>query len=255
MSKITAYAALTTVAASDLLPIVDVSDTSMAATGTTKKIAVSDLTALTTQLDSTAADISDAGSRSAGISALAARADHVHPSPVISPADTGVLAWTSDPANLLAAAGTLTAGKVYLTAFWVRKTTTISNMSLANTNSPALTSGQNFAAIFNSSGTQMGVTADQTTAWTTGGTATVTMALTASFSASPGMYWTALLANGTTTPNFRGASGGISLIQIGQSAATSRAGLFSSGLTAMPASITPASIVQANAILHSIVMT
>jgi hypothetical protein len=45
MSKITAYGQLTAPAADDVLPVVDVSDTSMAATGTTKKVRVGDLLA------------------------------------------------------------------------------------------------------------------------------------------------------------------------------------------------------------------
>jgi len=45
MSKITDYAALGTVQADDVLPIVDVHDPSMAASGTTKKITVANLTA------------------------------------------------------------------------------------------------------------------------------------------------------------------------------------------------------------------
>ena len=47
MSRITQYATLSSPAAADVLPIVDVDDTSMAATGTTKKIAVSALLAST----------------------------------------------------------------------------------------------------------------------------------------------------------------------------------------------------------------
>lgn len=43
MSKITAYSALTGPAGPDVVPIVDTSDTTMAASGTTKKIALSDL--------------------------------------------------------------------------------------------------------------------------------------------------------------------------------------------------------------------
>ena len=45
MSKITAYTALTSPASNDVLPVVDVNDTSMASTGTTKKITVANLLA------------------------------------------------------------------------------------------------------------------------------------------------------------------------------------------------------------------
>ena len=46
MSKISAYAALTSPASGDVLPVVDVSDTSMAASGTTKKITIANLAAV-----------------------------------------------------------------------------------------------------------------------------------------------------------------------------------------------------------------
>lgn len=47
MSKISAYTALTSVATDDVLPIVDVHDLTMASTGTTKKITVGNLNAVT----------------------------------------------------------------------------------------------------------------------------------------------------------------------------------------------------------------
>jgi len=58
VSKLTAYSALTTPAPTDMMLIVDVSDTSMAASGTTKKIALSDVlgaVSLTASGDSTGA--------------------------------------------------------------------------------------------------------------------------------------------------------------------------------------------------------
>jgi len=248
MSKITAYAALTTVAAGDVLPVVDISDTSMASSGTTKKIAVSDLTALTTQLDSNSADIQTSGTVSAGSSTLAARADHVHPNVgLVNPTDVGVITWTMDPANAGGGSGVLVSGQIYLAAFWVRKTVTIANMAVAiQTAGTTLTTGQNFAGIYNAAGTQVGVTADQTATWG-GGVGTYDMALTASFSASAGQYWAALLSNATTCPNFRGSTPAITLTQVGQSAATSRFGRFGTAQTTLPGSITPASIAQASA--------
>jgi hypothetical protein len=219
-----------------------------------KLATLASIVALAPQLDSTAADIQQGGVQAAGSSALAARADHVHPHPAAQPSDVGVLAWTGDPAVLNGTTAVMTAGKLYLSAFWIRKTVTIANMAYSITNTPAtLTAGQNFAAIFNSSGTQMGVSADQSSIWT-GGAGTYDTALVSSFSATPGMYWAAFLANGTTTPNIRGTNGGISLIQLGQAAAVSRAGLSGTGLTAMPASFTPSAIAQTSAILHCVVL-
>jgi hypothetical protein len=73
MSKISAYTAIASVQSDDLLPVVDVHDTSMAPTGTTKKMTLSQL------LDSTAADIQPPGVQAAGASGKAADAKHVHP--------------------------------------------------------------------------------------------------------------------------------------------------------------------------------
>lgn len=55
MSKITAYTSLALVRTDDLLPIVDVHDTTMASSGTTKKITVASLTGLAPSGDSTGA--------------------------------------------------------------------------------------------------------------------------------------------------------------------------------------------------------
>lgn len=248
------YAFLTTPAANDVVLILDVSDPTMAATGTDKQITLANLLSLGTQVDSTAADIKDPGTQAAGTSSLAARADHVHAAPAVQPSDVQVLAWTSDPAMLNSSTAALAAGKLYLSAFFVRRSITISSMAVAIATAPtSLTSGQNFGGIYNSSGTQMGATADQTAAWG-GGVGVYDMAITTPFTATAGMYWAALLSNGTTPPNFRGINSPISLIQLGQSAAQSRAGIFSSGLTALPASFTPSSIVQTNAILHAVVL-
>ena len=254
MSKITAYASLTVPVGGDVVPVVDISDTTMAASGTTKQITLTNLLSLGTQLDSTATDIQPLGTQSAGSSGLAARADHVHTAPVPQPSDLGVITWTSDPINAGAGAGALTSGQIFLAAFWIRKTVTIASMAVAiQTAGTTLTSGQNFAGVYNASGTQMGVTADQTTAWG-GGVGTYDMALTSSFSATPGLYWAALLSNATTCPNFRGTTPAITLVQIGQSAAQSRVGRFGTAQTTLPASITPASITQASAIAFCAVL-
>lgn len=255
MSKITAYTALTTPAGSDVVPIVDVSDTTMAASGTTKQITLSNLLTLGVQIDATAADIQPLGSQAAGSTGKAADAGHVHASAFVQPNDVGVIAWTGDPASLGGTPGALASGKLYLSAFWIRKTVTLSNMAVAiGTAGTTLTTGQNFAGIYDSTGAQKAATADQTSTWSAGGVGTYDMALTASFSASPGMYWAALLSNATTCPNFRGANAAITLIQVGQTAAQSRCGIFSSGLTALPASFTPSSIVQTSAFLHAVVL-
>lgn len=86
MGKITGYTALTATQPDDLLVIVDVHDTSMAPTGTDKKITVSNLLPAATtsaagvvQLDGTAADFQPDGVAAAGAKGQAADAKHVHP--------------------------------------------------------------------------------------------------------------------------------------------------------------------------------
>lgn len=73
MSKITAYGALTTPQFDDVLPVVDIHDTTMAPTGTTKKITIGNLTAsiaIPPSGDSTGA--TDPAALNAAISAMAA---------------------------------------------------------------------------------------------------------------------------------------------------------------------------------------
>jgi hypothetical protein len=152
--------------------------------------------------------------------------------------------------------GALTAGKLMLVAFYVHKAATLStigiNIATGNAGS-GLTAGQNWAGIYSSAGALVGQTADQSTAWAA--TGTLSMAITSPFTATPGMYWLALLGNGTTTPNPRGVTGiSTTLISLGQAAAASRIGVYGSAQTTLPGSITPASIVQAGANVYCAVI-
>ncbi len=63
-----------------------------------------------------------------------------------------------------------------------------------------LTAGQNFAGLYDASGTRIGVTADQTTAW--GTTGTKDMALTAPVVCPAGTYYVAFLVNAAASPTF-----------------------------------------------------
>jgi hypothetical protein len=253
MSLITGYTSLTAPAAGDLLPIVDISDTTMSSAGTTKKITTSVLLASLT-LDTTATDIQQNGVQSAGGTGKVPDAGHVHPaSGIPRPADTGVIAWTADPFVCSTNAQALVAGKLMLAAFWVRKTATISTIGInVPTAGATLTASENWAGVYNSSGTLMGQTADQSTAWA--GTSTQSMAITSPFSAPGGMYWVALLFNGTTPPTLRGSAGAVGFVQLGQAAAASRVGVYGSAQTTLPSTITPASIVQASASMYCAVI-
>lgn len=117
---------------------------------------------------------------------------------VFDAADQGYISWAYDPAMSYNGIGP-TAGLLYVTAVPVRRSCTITNVltGVAVAGS-GLTSGQNFAALYNSSGTLLSQTADQTTAWSSVGIKT--MALGAAQTVAPGIYYVGFVANGTTPP-------------------------------------------------------
>jgi hypothetical protein len=253
MGKITAYAALTGVAAGDVVPVVDISDTSMAASGTTKKIAVSDLTALTTQLDSTATDIQPAGAQSAGALTTAARADHVHPAAPGQwiPGDVGWLAWAFDPVALVGGFATVSA-TIYLIRVNMRQPTTVTNVVLfLQTAGATLTAASSFAGLYAgqtaggfTAGQRIGVTADQTTPWATAGNNNTYMSMGLSggpFAVPAGFCWVAAASTGTTPPTW-GRGQNFNNVAANTNVGVSAARFATNGTGAtLPSTITPAS--------------
>jgi len=163
-----------------------------------------------------------------------------------APNDFGWKTWTCDPlvcntTNLLAT------GSIYLMAVFVRSAMTISNVIYnVTTVGATLTSAENFIGLYNSSGTRVALTADQTTNFQTSGIHTA--AFTSSYAATPGMYYIAIVSNGTTPPTLR-ASAGLSstlLANAGLSAASYRSAINGTGTT-LPSSLTLSSNTQANA--------
>ena len=129
--------------------------------------------------------------------------DGVQRSATFNPADIGLIACNFDPALAVTTSSVLNSnGVLYLQRVWVPATASATGMVIALTTAGAtLTSGQNFAALYDSSanlvsGTQ---TADQSTAWTSTGVKQMTFAGGAR-SLSAGYYWVAVWANGTTRP-------------------------------------------------------
>lgn len=155
--------------------------------------------------------------------------------------DRGLIAWSFDP-QLQPGAGNPTTGVLNLTRVQIRRPVTINNLvtSIAVAG-VTLTAGQNFAALYDSAGTRVGVTADQTAAWGTAGNKT--MALTAPFAASAAFYWVALLSNGTTAPQFlRTPTSTSGANNLGATVSTAFSGTFGAAQTVTPASITPGTI-------------
>lgn len=164
---------------------------------------------------------------------------------------TPLLAMNFDP--LYAATGSaITLTDVTLIRVNVRTAMSVTNVVAYITALGAtLTSGENYAGLYNSAGTRIAVTADQTTNWETGGTTgEVPMALAGGpYTLAPGFYWVALLANGTTAPSFlrMPTPFSASSANLGQSVTGSRCATNGTG-TSLPSSITPSSNTNAGQI-------
>ncbi|KPI24660.1 Collagen triple helix repeat-containing protein [Actinobacteria bacterium OV320] len=152
--------------------------------------------------------------------------------------DQGFLAWTADPAVISGSGFVLNSGVVYLSRIKVvNRLTVISNLmyyvAVAGT---SLTAGQSFVGLYNSSGTLLASSADQTSAM--GTTGAKTAAITPQ-TLSVGYYYVAFLANGTgTAVNVSGAGGNTGVTNINLATGSSRSLQTAAGNTALPASIT-----------------
>ncbi|CAM5331011.1 hypothetical protein [Streptomyces aurantiogriseus] len=117
------------------------------------------------------------------------------------PADQGLKAWSFDPSlavNVSAPVG----GSVYLIRVKLRKATTISKVVMFTVAAGSgLTANQNYAGLYTASGTRVGITANQSSAWTTANN-TLSMSLTSAYSAAAGDYYVAFVSNGSTRPGF-----------------------------------------------------
>jgi hypothetical protein len=166
----------------------------------------------------------------------------------------------SFPVASCAASGTIltTAGSVFGVALIVRRSFTVTNLVMNVTVAGGtLTAGDCWGLLYNSAGTLIGQSADQTTPWQTAGlqTMALTAASTGSLSITPGLYWAGVVATGTTLPTFsRAAMGGASVALAaaqynGQySAALARCAVLATSITTTPANITPASNTKATGI-------
>lgn len=163
-------------------------------------------------------------------------------------ADRGFLAQNFDPALIGSTTG-LTSGTVALARINIRYAMSVSSIYISVAAAGAtLTSGQNFAGLYNATGARVAVTADQATNWSTGyssSSSAPAIALTgAPFSLTTGFYWVAVLSVGTTpiTVSRSGPTGSVaSTINAGLVAGTAIAATAATGQTSLPASFTPSS--------------
>jgi parallel beta-helix repeat protein len=165
----------------------------------------------------------------------------------------GLIAWTCDPYSMPGSASTPTLGTLLMNAVFVDRTATASNISFfIGTAAVTPTSGQNFAMVIDSNGTVKG-SVEITTA--IGGTGLKTVTLSSTFTVTPGMYWLALLFNGTTGPQLlRTGVNNIAPLNLNRTSANLRCCTSGSALTAVPASITPGSNSTSNTLAYWIAL-
>jgi hypothetical protein len=172
--------------------------------------------------------------------------------PVVADASlNGMLAWSFDPgmvavatATVQPASGTVFSARVKL---FVPSSVTNILVNIATAGS-GLTANQCFAGIYNSSGTRVAVTADQSGSWV--GNGAKIMAISGGpVTLEPGVYYIAVVANGTTTPQFYCTNIGPSITNMGQTTAPFRGNNGPSVQTSLPASITLSTLSSAFLIL------
>jgi hypothetical protein len=155
------------------------------------------------------------------------------------PTDQGLTAWTFDPASCGASGTTLSAGFIYLGELILRQAATINRVhAVLGSAGSGLSAGQCLAGLYDSSGTRVGITADQSTAWASAGNKA--MSLTTPYAAAAGRYYMAMLFNGSSSPSFACGSTHGATFTPGNANLAVGAYRFcrsASGQTALPASI------------------
>lgn len=162
-----------------------------------------------------------------------------------APTDQGFVTWSVDPVSA-SNATVLTSGVMALARMVVRAqpatTQTITRLELGvNVAGIGLTAGQNLAAIYDSTGARLGITADQSATWNSIGHKS--MNLTAPVNVAAGYYWVGVVSVGATPPQIlRASSAAAGSINARTTVATSRFGTFGAALTSPPTSFAPGSI-------------
>lgn len=161
-----------------------------------------------------------------------------------TPADQSLIAWTYDPVTAGGNASA-TSGTLFLVKIYIRQAATISK-GLVQIVGAAVTPtlNQNFLGLYDSGGTLRASTTAGTidTATSTANTL-LTGTFTTPYAAPAGFYWLAILFNAATAATVMrgGTSGSPSFADMGNTAATDRFAANGTGLTSLPATITPSS--------------
>lgn len=145
----------------------------------------------------TAQDVSITGNTS-DIAQLSTRTAALEAGQGPLPSEQGFAGWTFDPSTMGGGSGTAF-GVVYTAKIILRTSAVITNVCFyVNSLATTLTAGQNFAGLYDSTGTRLGVTADQSTNWTSIGFKAMPLS-GGPILLSPGTYYTSFVSNGTGT--------------------------------------------------------
>jgi hypothetical protein len=204
-------------------------------------------------IDPAAASIQPDGAQAAGASGLAASSTHVHPSTGGGMTRMGsVVGWTMPPHQATASTGALSgaqAGQLLMFALEIPVAATTSAINWYVNTAGNASPTNVFCALVNASGAIVAQTANRAAdAVIAGGTGLWSPPWTSPFAAPAGEYWAALLIGADATlPSFiSGTSRLNTLTNIGCTAGAGnlRAATFSSALSALPGSVTTASMVS-----------
>lgn len=164
----------------------------------------------------------------------------------MGPQMQGFLAWNYDCEECTATgAGANVSGTIYLHKIYLAQGQTVNNLAVGvQTAGSTLTAGQNFIGLYNSSGTRVAQSADQSGVWNSTGFKNI--AMTAGYSVTTaGFHYIAILAVGTTPPAFyQNANAPSALFNGNTVAGTFRHCTDGTGQTSLPASITLGSTVS-----------
>lgn len=155
------------------------------------------------------------------------------------PADHNLIAWAFDPSCMQGGIAP-TGGQVVLIRLVVPQATNVTTIWLDfQAAGSGLTTDQNWAGLYDTSGALLGATLDQTTNWSSLGIRECTLN-TAPVAVAAGYVYVAILSNGTTRPTIRR---GLNTqgVNIGLSAPNLRYATGPSSQTTLPSSITMAS--------------
>lgn len=153
------------------------------------------------------------------------------------PSDYGLAGWSYDPA-LCDNAVTVVNGTLYLNRVNIRRNVTVDNLAwMITTVGAAPVAGQNWVGLYTAAGSRIAQANVDAQVTVTGFKATAVAAV----ALTPGLYWVATLFNAGTPPQLLSGVDSTVRPNLALANAVLRSAVNGTALTALPASITPAS--------------